>query len=88
LVNGAYARAGRNAEAEELIEELKNRSTREFIASQWIGDIYLALGRFPEGLDYLERGFEEHNCFLMTLASAPHYIPLRSEPRYQALCKS
>ena len=90
LVSGlgmAYARAGRNAEAEELIQELKNRSAREYIASQWIGEIYLALGRFPEGLDYLERGFQEHNSFLMTLASAPHYIPLRNEPRYQALCE-
>jgi serine/threonine protein kinase/tetratricopeptide (TPR) repeat protein len=90
LVSGlgvAYARAGRTAEAEELILELKNRSARECIASQWIGEIYLALDRFPEALDYFERGFEERNPFLMALASAPHYVPLQNEPRYRALLK-
>jgi serine/threonine protein kinase/Flp pilus assembly protein TadD len=88
LVSGlgvAYAWAGRTAEAEELIQELKNRSARECIASQWIGEIYLALDRFPEALDFFERGFEERNSFLMALASGPQYVPLQNEPRYRAL---
>jgi tetratricopeptide (TPR) repeat protein len=83
--NIAYARAGRTAEAEELILELKNRSTRECIASQWIGEIYLALDRFPQALDFFERGFEERNPFLIALASAPQYVPLQNEPRYRVL---
>jgi serine/threonine protein kinase/tetratricopeptide (TPR) repeat protein len=81
----AYARAGRTAEAEELILELKNRSARECIASQWIGEIYLALDRCLEALDFFERGFEERNAFLITLACAPQYIPLQNEPRYRVL---
>jgi serine/threonine-protein kinase len=80
-----YARAGRIAEAEELIQELKNRSAREFIASQMIGEIYLSLGRFQEALDHFERGFEERNFLLMGFATAPHYAVLQNEPRYRAL---
>lgn len=82
-----YAQAGRTAEAEELIAELKSRSAQECIASQWIGEIYLALGRYDDALDYFERGFEEGNSFLLALAAAPHYVPLRNEPRYLSLVK-
>jgi serine/threonine protein kinase/tetratricopeptide (TPR) repeat protein len=81
----AYARAGRTAEAEELILELKNRSAREYIASQCLGDIYMSLGRFPEALDYLERGVEEHNSFLTFLGAGPQYLALRNEPRRRVL---
>jgi serine/threonine protein kinase/Tfp pilus assembly protein PilF len=82
-----YAQAGRTAEAEELIAELKSRSAQECIASQWIGEIYLAMGRYDDALDYFERGFEEGNSFLLALAAAPHYAQLRDEPRYQTLVK-
>ena len=88
LVSGlgaAYARAGRTAEAEDLILELKNRSAREYIASQWIAEIYLALERIPDALLWFERAFEERNTFLMALATAPQYVPLHNEPRYRAL---
>jgi predicted Zn-dependent protease len=40
-----YARGGRQADAEELVKELKNRGEREYIAPQYIAEIYLALGR-------------------------------------------
>ncbi len=88
LVSGlgvAYARAGRKSEAQELILELKERSVREVIASQWIGEIYLALEQYSEAMDYFEKGYEERNAFLMALASAPEYTPLRGEPRFRAL---
>lgn len=88
LVSGlgvAYAGAGLVAEAEELIAELKARSAHECIGSQWIAEIYLALGRLPEALDYFERGYEERNSFLMQFAAGRQYLPLRGEPRYQAL---
>ena len=83
----AYARAGRTAEAEELILELKDRSAREYIASQLIGEIYLALERFPEALDYFEKGFEEHNSFMNVIGAGPQYVPLQNEPRFRALLK-
>ncbi|HEY0794168.1 MAG TPA: hypothetical protein VGD64_00150, partial [Acidisarcina sp.] len=88
LVSGlgvGFAGAGRTAEAEELILELINRSRHECIASQWIAEIYLALGRFPEALDYLERAYEERNSFLLQMNSGRQYIPLKGNPRFRAL---
>ena len=83
----SYACGGRYAEAEELIEELKNRSEREYIAQHHIAEIYLALNRTNEALEWFERAVEEHNPLVMGMAVAPHYDPLRNEPRFRALLR-
>jgi tetratricopeptide (TPR) repeat protein len=60
-LGAAYARGGRCADAEELIEELKNRGEKQYIAPQYIAEIYLALNRTREACDWFERALEEHN---------------------------
>jgi serine/threonine protein kinase/tetratricopeptide (TPR) repeat protein len=83
----SYACGGRYAEAEELINELKNRSEREYIAPHHIAEIYLALNRTNEALEWFERAVEEHNPLVMGMAVAQHYDPLRNEPRFRALLR-
>lgn len=84
-LGAAYARAGRAAEAEDLIEELNNRAAREYIAPQFIGEIYLALDRAAQACECFERAVDEVNPLFMGAASAPHYDPLRNEPRFRVL---
>jgi adenylate cyclase len=86
-LGAAYARGGRHADAEELIEELKNRCEREYIAPQYIAEIYLALDRTHEACEWFERALEEHNPLLMGIAVAQHYDSLRNEPRFVALLR-
>jgi tetratricopeptide (TPR) repeat protein len=88
LVSGlgvSYASGGRNAEAEQIIEELKNRSVREYIAPHYIAEVYLALDRTKEAFEWLERAVEEHNPLVMGMSVAQHYDRLRSEPRFHRL---
>jgi hypothetical protein len=87
VLGTAYGHAGRAAEAQDLIEELKDRSAREYIAPYFLGEIYLALDRVAEACEWLERGVDEHNPLLMGIASAQHYDPLRAEPRFRALLR-
>ena len=84
-LGAAYARAGKRAEAEELINELDERSRREYIAPIYIADVYLALDRVLEACKRYERAAGEHNPLLIGIAVAPHYDPLRNEPRFRAL---
>jgi len=86
-LGAAYARAGRTGEAEELIEELNNRSAREYIAPYYIGEVYLALNRGAQACEWFERAVDEINPLFMGAASAPHYDPLRNEPRFRALLR-
>ena len=83
----SYACGGRYAEAEELIEELKNRSERDYIAPHHSAEIYLALNRTNEAFEWFERAVEEHNPLVMGMAVAQHYDPLRNKPRFRALLK-
>jgi serine/threonine-protein kinase len=84
-LGGAYGRAGRTAEAEDLIAELQTRATREYIAAHYVGEIYLALERFEQACEWFERAVDEINPLFMGAATAPHYDPLRNEPRFRAL---
>lgn len=84
-LGSAYGRAGRIYDAELLIEELKIRSAREYIASQYIGEIYLALGCTATACDWFEHAVDERNPLLTGLAVAPRYRDLRNEPRFQLL---
>ena len=86
-LGAAYARAGRTADAEELIEELNNRSAREYIAPQHIAEIYLALDRVAEACEWFGRAIDERNPLVIGMAAAQHYDPLRNEPRFRALLR-
>jgi serine/threonine protein kinase/tetratricopeptide (TPR) repeat protein len=50
-------------------------------------DVYARLGREEEALDQLERAYDEHLGALVFLAVDRTFMPLRSHPRFQALCE-
>ena len=84
-LGAAYARAGRSAEAEDLIEELQARAARAYIAPHYIGEIYLALERADKACECFERAVDEVNPLFMGAAAAPHYDPLRNDPHFRVL---
>jgi serine/threonine protein kinase/tetratricopeptide (TPR) repeat protein len=86
-LGAAYARAGHTAEAEELIAELCSRSGREYIAPQYIAEIYLALDRTAEACEWFEHAVDESNPLFLGAAVAQQYDPLRNEPRFRALLR-
>lgn len=87
-LGAAYARAGRTAEAEELVEELNNRSAREYIAPHYVAEIYLALDRISEACEWFERAVDERNPLIIGIAAAQHYDVLRGEHRFRAILRS
>ena len=84
-LGAACARGGRTAEAEDLIEELQSRATREYIGPYYIGEIYLALDRIDQACEWFEQAAEEVNPLFMGAAVAPHYDSLHNEPRFRAI---
>jgi tetratricopeptide (TPR) repeat protein len=83
-----YGRAGRSADAEAILNEMKGRSTQEYIAPLWMGDVCVGMGRTDEALDYLERGFAERNAFIQRISVSPEYDSLRDHPRFRALLRT
>jgi len=78
----ALAKAGREAEARELLAELETESKNRFVSPQWAAVIYAALGETETALRYLEKAWEVRAVQLLWLRVEPNFDPLRSEPKF------
>jgi serine/threonine-protein kinase len=84
----AYAGAGRDAEAREVLAELESREAREYVAPMHVAPALLALGEVDAALRACERGCAERNalCWWYILHD-PGFEPLRRDPRFPALAQ-
>jgi TolB-like protein/Tfp pilus assembly protein PilF len=83
-----YALAGRTAEAKQLLAQLEARSRLGYVPPSSIAMILRGLGDLEKGLEWWERGVEEHDLVLLSsLRTEPSYGPLRSHPAYKALLR-
>lgn len=83
----AYASAGKRAEAEAVIADLKKRSTKEFIDPYGLAIIYLALGQKDEAIRWLEKAVEIRSTFVVSLNIEPKFDPIRSDLRFKDILK-
>ncbi len=84
-LGGALARAGRPAEAREILERLEGlRQTRE-INSTAFARVYVALGNIPQALDAIEHAYQQHEGDMELLGLWTFFKPLYAEPRFQRI---
>lgn len=76
------AGVGNRAEAEKIIEELKRRTSREYIDPVLLAYIYIALDEKDQAFVWLEKGFQEKAGLMPWLKVEPKVDPLRSDPRF------
>jgi TolB-like protein/DNA-binding winged helix-turn-helix (wHTH) protein/Flp pilus assembly protein TadD len=81
----AYAKAGKSAEARELLRKLEERSMRGYVPAYDLAVVHLALGKKEAALRWLQKAYDEHDWALVVLAVEPRLDPLRSDPRFQEL---
>jgi len=78
----AYAHAGRRKEALRLLDELKRRQQKSYVAAAPFVNAYLGLGDNEQALAWLERAYEEQSNMLQLIKVHPYLDPLRSDPRF------
>jgi TolB-like protein/DNA-binding winged helix-turn-helix (wHTH) protein len=83
----AYGLAGRKQEAQKLINELNEIARHRYVAPILFMTAYIGLGDKDKALTWLERGYEEHDAWLVFLKVGPTWDPLRSERRFQAVLR-
>src|SRR5262245_13579571 len=66
-----YALMGKVADAQAVQDELLARRRTNYVASDVLAWIPVALGRLEEGLSFLDRAYEERSCTLMVLRNWP-----------------
>ncbi len=85
----AWLRAleGKGAESRRILNELLERSKREFIGGYELAHIHLALGENERALEQLERSYRDCQPQLANLKVDPRLDALRSDPRFVALVR-
>lgn len=79
----ALARAGRNAEAMEILRGLNDND--EYVSPLLIAQIYANLGDADNAFQWLEKGIEDSARGVIFLKINPLYDPIRNDPRYAEL---
>jgi TolB-like protein/Tfp pilus assembly protein PilF len=82
-----YASVGRTDEAEGVLEQLLELSTHRYVAPVSIAIIYGTLGQLDRAFEWMEKGYEVRDDFMMVLKVSPRLDSLRSDPRFQSLLR-
>ncbi len=82
----AYALAGKEHEARQVLDELVQRPTG-YVSPYTIASIHEALGETGSALESLEKTYEERSWWIIWLLTDPSWKRLRDEPRFQALVR-
>jgi tetratricopeptide (TPR) repeat protein len=86
-LGGIYGRAGRNAEALALLEELTALSKRGYVTPAAFVLLFTGLGDKDRAFEWLEKAAEERSNLMIFLAVHPPLDPLRTDPRFHALLR-
>ncbi len=81
----ARAIAGDTLGARQLLRELEDRATREYVPTYEVAKIHLALGSRDRALDLLERAYDERSHSMVFLGIDPQLRPLHREARFERL---
>jgi eukaryotic-like serine/threonine-protein kinase len=80
----SYARAGREADARALVDEV-TRPGAGYVAPGSLAVVHAVLGDRELALDWLERAFDEGSNQIAYLGAQPAFRALADHPRFQAL---
>lgn len=83
----ALARSGNRVEAQAVLDGLMALSTERFVPPIHIALILSGLDERDKALDWLEKGFEQHDPKMAFLKVDPKWNNLRNEERFAALIR-
>ena len=81
------ALSGKRAEAEKVIDELKDLSKHVYVSSYHVASIYASLGDKERAFEWLENAYKERSDSLVYLKVDPKMDSLRSDPRFTDLVR-
>jgi adenylate cyclase len=78
----ALAKAGKNTEAQLVLNELSRQSNERFVPPYYFALIYNGLGETEKAISWLEHGFVQRDSKMVFLKVEPKWDNLRSDPRF------
>ena len=81
----AYATVGETEQARNILSELEDRSTKEYVQSMYFTWVYMGLGEVDKAFDYMHQAYEERSWWLVYCRILPAMDVIRSHPAYAEL---
>jgi TolB-like protein/Tfp pilus assembly protein PilF len=83
-----YAVTGRRAQAQKVLDKLKELSKQQYVSAVWRAKIYAGLAEKDKAFEWLEKAYEDHSIVSVGyIKTNPMFDPLRSDPRYADLLR-
>jgi TolB-like protein/Tfp pilus assembly protein PilF len=82
-----YAAAGKKAEAQKVLEELKELSKQRYVSPYNIACVYAGLNDKDQAFEWLDRAYQERSFFMTLLKTETVWDNLRPDPRFKDLLK-
>ena len=80
-----HARAGDKSRAEELLNELRQVSTKRYVSPFDLALGHMGLGQKDQAFEWLQKGVEDRSSWLIWLKVEPVFDALRSDLRFPQL---
>jgi hypothetical protein len=87
-LGGAYAAAGRTADARKIIAELTSRAEKRYVCPYEVATVYAGLGDKDSAFEWLHKGVEERADCMPWIQADSKIDPLRSDPRYAGILRA
>ncbi len=81
-IGEVYALAGKEAEAQKVLEELSHLTHTTYVSPVNRALLYLALGEKNAALDSLQQGYDERASWMIWLKVDPRFDTIRTHPRF------
>jgi adenylate cyclase len=82
-----YAAAGKNDQAQKILEELEEKARREYVPPYALAMAHMAVGDLDGTFAWLDKTYEERTPWLIFMNEHPRYDALRGDPRFQQLLR-
>ena len=79
--------AGRTAEARDLLAQLEEKRTTEYVPASSLAWIHLGLREVDSAFEWMNRAVEECDQYMMPIKTYGFLDPIRTDPRYTALLR-
>jgi serine/threonine protein kinase/tetratricopeptide (TPR) repeat protein len=80
-----YASSGNESRAEQLMVELRERSSKQYVSPACFGVYHAALGEADKMFEFLQAALAERDPYLTRMDAEPLFERFHSDPRYRDL---
>ena len=82
-----YAAAGKKADAQRLLDELKEQSKKQYVPAYSIAIVYAGLNDKDQAFEWLNKAYDDRSFYIALLNFESTLDNLRPDPRFKELLK-